>query len=160
MTLIVHTTARCRNPPRVLFALEEAQLAYGVSVHEDGWFERTHGRPGPMLEDGPLRLLEVNAILRHLARAHAPRLWPADRAAESDAWMDFALSTFRPALLDVVQAAKSPAPADLQQAVASPAGAKLMDALRLVDAALASEWLAGDFGLADIALSSVAMLPL
>ena len=83
MTLIVHTTARCRNTPRLLFGLEEARLAYGLTVRDDGWFESTHGRPGPKLEDGPLRLLEVNAILRHVARGHASRLWPADRAAES-----------------------------------------------------------------------------
>jgi GST-like protein len=87
--MIIRSTRNCPNTPRALFALEEVGVPYEVAVESDGWFTANVGCPGPILEDGALRVIEINAVLRHLGRAH-PQLMPADLAgqAEMDRWLE------------------------------------------------------------------------
>lgn len=148
-TLIVSTTRSCRNTPRVLFALEEAGAPYEVHVKRDGWFEGEHGRAGPMLEEGALRLFEVNAILRYVARTRGA-LWPADPAGRAmvDMWMDFSLATLRPALLHVIRQPD----ADTRRGLAAVLG--------FLDRALGERpWLLGEPTIADLAYATLNRLP-
>lgn len=87
--MIVRSTRNCTNTPRLLFALEEAGVAYESAVADDGYFTKTYGVPGPALEDAELVLVEIGALLRHAGRAYGP--WPASLAdqAQADRWIDF-----------------------------------------------------------------------
>lgn len=88
----LRSTAGCVNTPRVLFVLEELGVPYQVEVVPDGTFTAIYGIPGPELIEDEGRLVEVGALVRHLARRHgAGTLWPADLhgQAEVDRWLDF-----------------------------------------------------------------------
>jgi len=86
--VIVRSTRNCPNTPRALCALEELGIAYDTAVEGDGWFLEHVGCAGPTLEDGALVVVEINAILRHLGRAHG--LMPEGLAAlaEMDRWLE------------------------------------------------------------------------
>lgn len=142
---MLHSTDGCRATARVQVALAATSTRCPVVHHPDGWFVATFGRTGPMLEDGALRVFEVNAILRHLARTRGA-LWPRDPAAVAvaDQWMDFALTAVRPAL----------------PRIAAGELAALAGPLAVLDAALADRaWLAGEPTVADVAFLHLADLP-
>ena len=86
--MLIRSTRNCPNTPRALFALEELGVPYEVAVEDDGWFTANVGCPGPILEDGALRVIEINAVLRHIGRTYG--LQPADPAglAEMDRWLE------------------------------------------------------------------------
>ncbi len=88
----LRSTRGCVNTPRILMALEEMGVGYRVEVVPDGTFSTRHGIPGPELLEGKHVLVEVGAILRHVARRYgAGTLWPADLIgqAQVDRWLDF-----------------------------------------------------------------------
>jgi glutathione S-transferase len=92
----IHSTHNCVNTPAVLFALEEAGASYTTAKVPDGWFFARFGIPGPgyeeSVDDDRWMLVETGAILRHVARAHAPgSLWPSAirGQAEADRWLEF-----------------------------------------------------------------------
>lgn len=99
--LRVRSTRNCTNAPRVRFALEEAGVAYQIASADDGWFTATYGIPGPTLEvDDGFVIIELGAILRHVARAHgAGTLMPADLHGQAsvDRWLDFQHRRISPA---------------------------------------------------------------
>jgi glutathione S-transferase len=141
----IHSTANCVNTPAVLFALEEAGAIYSTVTVEDGWFSARFGIPGPGYEesagDEKWMLVEVSAILRHVARAHAPgSLWPSEirRQAEVDRWVDFLTRRIGRAA-ESMQSTGDPAP--------------LLALLRHLEAQIAahsSGWLVGEFSIADV----------
>lgn len=148
--LTVFSTRRCRNTPRVVFALEEVGATYEGVVRDDGAFEREHGRPGPMLRDGDLALFEVNAILRHLARTRGGALWPSEptRRAEVDAWMDYSIVALRPALLAIMARGDAEARVGLREVLAK------------LDRALGGrDWLVGGRTIADLTYATLIRLP-
>jgi 4-cresol dehydrogenase (hydroxylating) len=85
--LVLETTARCLRTPIIRFGLEEAGLAYRVEVRPDGHFTEQLGTLGPLLRDGPVEVLEVEAILRHVGRM-GPALLPSKEGLpEMDRWL-------------------------------------------------------------------------
>jgi glutathione S-transferase len=145
----IETTADCNATPRVAFLMEELELRFERVVRPNGYFAETFGVPGPLFVDGDFTLLEANAIMRHLTRAHGrERLMPADLAlqAQVDRWIDFPIVRFAPAVMRGDKDAVG-------------------GYLRLLDKALEGrEWICGPFSTADCALSSLllfkARLPL
>jgi len=94
MPTIIRSTRTCPNTPCVLFALEEVGQPYERAVVEDGWFTERFGVPGPALEEAGLVVVELGAVLRHIARAYGGgTLLPAGLwgLAEMDRWLDFLL---------------------------------------------------------------------
>lgn len=92
MTVTLRSTTNCVNTPRILYALEEMGVAYEIETVPDGTFSARYGIPGPELVDGDHVLVEVSALVRHVARRFgAGTLWPAGvfEQAEVDRWLDF-----------------------------------------------------------------------
>lgn len=90
--LRVRSTRNCKYTPRVLFALEEAGMAYETVLADDGWFTGAYGIPGPAIEEEGFSVVELGAILRHIGRAYGPgTLMPADLKGQAgvDRWLDF-----------------------------------------------------------------------
>ncbi len=88
----LRSTTGCVNTPRILFALEEMGVPYRIDLVPDGTFTAAHGIPGPELVEDDFIVIEVGAILRHVARRHGTgTLWPPDLRgqAEVDRWLDF-----------------------------------------------------------------------
>lgn len=91
MSLTLETTRSCRRAPLVLFLLEELATPYDLVWREDGHFLAHHGTLGPLLRDGDSVVLELDTLLRHLARTRSTGdLMPLDPAglAEVDRWME------------------------------------------------------------------------
>jgi glutathione S-transferase len=91
MSLVIETTRTCMRTPLILFVAEEIGASCEVVLREPGYFVEVHHTMGPMLHDGDFALLELDAILRHLARAHGrDLLMPADpkELATVDRWME------------------------------------------------------------------------
>jgi glutathione S-transferase len=89
--IVLETTARCVRVPIVLFALEEAGLEYRIETRPSGWFLERHLTAGPRVIDGEIEVLELDAILRHLARTSRNQdLFSSDprELAEIDRWME------------------------------------------------------------------------
>lgn len=113
----------------------------------------------PTLVEGDFALWESNAILRYLADAYAPHLWPEGlRArAQADKWMDWQF-TFadaqRDGFLQMVRVAEDQRdPAQIERTMTETN--KLM---RIMDDALAGQaFLTGEaFGIADIPMGAYA----
>lgn len=111
----------------------------------------------PTLVEDDFSLWESNAILRYLADAHAPHLWPEGLRARAlaDKWMDWQF-TFadaqRDGFLQMVRVAEADRdPAKIERTIAETN--KLM---RIMEDALASQpFLTGDaFGIADIPMGA------
>ena len=143
MTAVIHlrSTTNCPNTPRVLVALEDTSTPYAITPVPDGTFTARYGIPGPELTDGDLVVVEIGAVIRHVARAYgAGTLWPADLRgqAEVDRWYE------------------------LMRRLSAAAGAGADAArplLERLDAQLAgNDWLVGPFTMADCAF--VAALPM
>lgn len=134
----IRSTTNCPNTPRVLVALEECGAPYDIAPVPDGTFSALYGIPGPDLTDGDLVVVELGAVIRHVARAYgAGTLWPTDLRgqAEVDRWYE---------LIRRVTAA-----------AADNAAGPLLERL---DTQLADrDWLCGDFTMADCGF--VAFLP-
>jgi glutathione S-transferase len=126
----IRSTTNCPNTPRVLVALEETGTPYDITPVPDGTFTARYGIPGPELTDGDLVVVELGALVRHVARAYgAGTLWPADLRgqAEVDRWYELIRR--------------------LSAAAADRAARPLLERL---EAQLADRhWLAGEFTMAD-----------
>lgn len=64
----VFTSTGCLRTPGLAHALEEVGASWEPVLVDEASFTAAHGRPGPLFEDGGLRLFEVGAALRHLMR--------------------------------------------------------------------------------------------
>jgi glutathione S-transferase len=150
------TTARCLRTPDVVMALEELGVPYELERVAEGYFGATFGRPGPQLLDGELSIFEPAAIIRHLARQHAP--FADGEACRADQWMDFAISQLRPALGRLGtqrRATGGGAPAT----IADETG-RVMSALSAIDGGVRDrEYLLGRFTVVDCSFCLLAMLP-
>jgi glutathione S-transferase len=110
MTLVIETTRGCMRTPLILFALEEVAAPHEIAIRDAGHFERTHHTLGPMLRDGDFVLLELDAMLRHLARSRGGgTLMPDDprETATVDRYMELQ-ATARLAAVRVLTARSSP----------------------------------------------------
>lgn len=111
----------------------------------------------PCIEDDGLVLWESNAIVRYLAAKHGG-LWPNDPAirAAGDKWMDWASTTFHPALRDAFIGLLRVAPEKRDMTAIEASVKKSAQVLAMVDAALATQpYLSGDaFAMGDIPLGS------
>lgn len=148
---------------RVRWALEEAGLLYrmeSTSFHERGAGHFKHQPFGqvPWLKDGELSIFESGAILLHLGE-RSPKLMPTDPKGRSDViqWLFAALNSVEMAALPDIIFRFSGDTGD------SPARKAfdgfLQKRLQHMQVVLAErEWLAGDFSIADIAMSDVLRL--
>lgn len=136
LVLQLRSTVNCVNTPRILYALEEMELPYRIDTVPDGTFSARYGIPGPELLDDGHTLVEVSAIIRHVARRFGTgTLWPDDvfAQAEVDRWLDF----------QAVRLARSVAARDLDTMI------RLLDAFERHIATRA--WVLGErFTIADI----------
>ncbi len=149
------------NVQKVLFGLEEMQLAYqredygrqfgNTATAEYAALNPT--RKVPTLIDGDLAIWESNTILRYLAARSGSALYPADPAGRSrvERWMDWLLASLNPPYLAGFRDAKKPE-AERGASTAQDLAAELS----LLDGALSQEWIAGPaFSLADVALGPI-----
>ena len=151
------TTARCMRTPDVVMALEELGVAYAVERVSDGFFSSMFGRMGPQLLDGELGVFEPAAIIRHLARQHAPL--SGEDACRADEWMDLAISQLRPAVGRL--GAQRRAPGGGVPATIADETDRLTSALTVIDRGLRDrEFLLGRFTIVDCAFTMLAMLPM
>lgn len=95
--LVIWGRINSHNVKKVVWGAIECGLAYdrremgGAFGYTPDYLAKNPNRLVPMIEDGEVAVWESNAILRYLAAAHAPALWPADPAARAmgDQWMDW-----------------------------------------------------------------------
>ena len=136
----LRSTRNCVNTPRILVGLEATGTPYEIEGVPDGTFTAAYGIPGPELRDGDLVVVEVGAVMRHVARAYgAGTLWPEGLAAQAevDRWYE------------LVRRISGALGAD---------GTGARPLLERLDARLAGrDWLVGGFTMADCAY--VALLP-
>ena len=111
----------------------------------------------PTLVEDDFSLWESNAILRYLADAHAPHLWPERLRARAlaDKWMDWQF-TFADAQRDGFLQMVRVAEADRDAAKIERTIAETNKLMRIMEDALASQpFLTGDaFGIADIPMGA------
>ena len=151
---------------KVMWALAECDIAHeridagGKYGHTDtGEFGAMNPlRRVPVWQEDGLTLWESHAILRHLARGPAAKLWPQARAEQAlaDQWIEFTTTTLLPPLIGVFfQTVRLPMAERSAKALSKHLGA-LDAALDVLDARLEdSHWLAGPrFSIADIAAGS------
>jgi glutathione S-transferase len=136
----VQTTQGCRLTIRLLVALEEAGVAYQLETMPDGHFRGRYGVPGPALVEDGYVVVEPNAVLRHVGRAHGGMPSDLRGQAEVDRWLE------------------------LQSRVARALGDRDADRLQgllgVLDAHLAERaWLVGDFTVADSGMAAMAQVP-
>jgi glutathione S-transferase len=140
--IVLRSTRNCSNTPRVRFALDECDEPYRTEEIEDGVISARYGVPGPLLEDGELAVVEIGAILRHVARAYGGgRLLPKGLAqlAEMDRWIDF-------------QGRR------IARALGNPP--ELARLLAVLEQRLdGRDWILGDFTITDCAYLSLALAP-
>lgn len=149
------------NVQKVLFGLEEMQLAYqredyGRQFGNTGTAEYAALNPTrkvPTLIDGDVAIWESNTILRYLASKAATPLYPSDLAARSrvERWMDWLLASLNPAYLAGFRDAKKPE-AERGASTARDLAAELA----ILEGALTHDWIAGPaMSLADLALGPI-----
>src|SRR6478736_2002223 len=148
---------------RVRWALEEAGLPYrveGTSFKDRRPDHLAHQPFGqvPWLTDGDLSIFESGAILLHLGEKSA-KLMPTDPAGRSATieWLFAALNSVEMATLPWALLKFGGEPDD------TPAGKRFGDFIklrldRMEDVLGKSEWLAGTFSIADIAMSDALRL--
>lgn len=145
---------------RVIWALEEAGLAYDVAEVEDrsaaAYRRKQPFGMVPAFEADGLELFESGAIV-HLIAEESEALMPADRAgrARTLTWMFAALNTVEPPiwelfLLDIQHKDEAWAPARRPGAVDVVRGRLAMLAAALGD----RDYLTGGFGAADILMAT------
>ena len=151
------------NSARAVFGLNEIGVAYDARLVDTTKAENKSAdylaiNPMgkiPALRDGELSLWESNAINFHAAEKHAPRLLGTNRAAVLR-WLFFQSAHVSPACIPIFRFTNAQVKAfwktggDAQAAAA--AEKELPRYLAVLEAALQkSDWLEGDFSLADIA---------
>ncbi len=153
------------NVKKVVWAAEEIGIDYvrhdvgGKFGMDEAYLALNPNALIPTIEDNGLVLWESNAILRYLAHAHAPQLWPADprERAAADKWMDWQFG-FADAQRDVfLMLVRQPVERHDPAVIAkgSEATARMM---AMLDVLLARQpWITGDsFGIADIPMGTYA----
>jgi glutathione S-transferase len=151
---------------RVRWALEEAGLPYSVRALEfqeaatPAYRQRQPFSQIPVLQDDGLTLFETGAILLHLGQ-RSPALMPldVDARAKVTMWMFAALNSVEPYVGNLVSLVVFSA--DEPWAAGARPGAEAMVLKRLRDLEDwldGREWLAGDFSVADILMTSVLRL--
>lgn len=170
----LYTFLHSPNPLKVRLALlelgvrfEPVEINLFKGEHRGEAYRRVnaHGKV-PVLEDGPLKLRESNAILAYLGRRAPSSLWPVELAAEARAmqWLFFESAHLQPHAgtvwwTDIVSPAIGRPGAS--EPVIADAVTELERSLNLLEQELAERaWLLGDaFSLADIAVGvALAML--
>ena len=151
---------------RVRWALEEAGLPYSLRLlgFEDAatpaYRREQPFSQIPVLQDGGLTLFETGAILLHLGE-RCPALMPADPDARARVtmWMLAALNSVEPYLANLVSLVVFSG-GEPWAAGARPAAEAMVDKrLRDLDDWLdGREWLAEDFSVADILMTTVLRL--
>lgn len=155
------------NVQKVMWALAEAGVPherrdaggrYGVNDTEE-FAKMNPNRRVPVWEEDGLALWESHAILRHLARTHAPELLPGTpwEQAVADQWTEFVSTTLEPPFIGVFfQTVRLPlekrSAAGLERHLSA-----LDAALDILDARLREvDWLGGGaFSIADIAAGAL-----
>lgn len=159
--LVVHATRDCGQTPRIVFAFEELGVDWRIEWHDAGYFLRSLGSPGPMLEDGDLRLFYSGVIIRHAARAHGSgRLLGStpSELATVEQWMEFYLIGFRSAIMALAEQRGRPADGK-DHAVIERETAILRKSLGRLETQIApAGYLAGDFSAADVVYTALTML--
>jgi glutathione S-transferase len=151
---------------RVRWALEEAGLPYSVRALEfqeaatPAYRQEQPFSQIPVLQDDGLTLFETGAILLHLGQ-RSPALMPldVDARAKVTMWMFAALNSVEPYVGNLVSLVVFSA--DEPWAAGARPGAEAMVLKRLRDLEDwldGREWLAGDFSVADILMTSVLRL--
>ena len=147
------------NVKKVVWAAEEAGLKWqrhdigGSFGYTSEYLAMNPNRLVPTIDDAGFVLWESNAILRYVADAHAPALWPANpqARASADRWMDWQFAyadAQRDAFLQCVRVA----PGQRDTAVICRSAEASAAMMRILEAELARRpWLTGEaFGIADI----------
>ncbi|MBX3275593.1 MAG: FAD-binding protein [Sandaracinaceae bacterium] len=151
MTVILETTAACRRTPLVLFLLEELATPFEVVVRDEGYFTTHHHALGPLVRDGDDVVIELDAVLRFLARRFgAGTLMPADPTgcAAVDRFMEVQ-SSLRGAAVRLVR----------EGSASTDALALVRRSLEALEAALAGrDYLLGELTVADIPAVMLAQL--
>jgi glutathione S-transferase len=160
--LLIETTRGCGRTPSLLVLLEELAAPYEVQVRPDGYFLSTYGRPGPRLVDAEVTLFEVSAMLRYCALTRAGGRWmprsPA-QLARLDAWLEIA-GFLGLCVVGLMREEREQGAARRPERIREER-AKIASILQGVEFGLDDsdgDWLLGEFGLADCALSSLPRL--
>ena len=126
---------------KVRFATGDTRTSAFLGINPNGHI--------PVLQDGSLRLFESLAINLHIARCHAPHLWPEGSESELMQWTAWALAELE-------------GPHDAANRTGSVIDAQQLDcALQALAAGLdGREWLLGErFTVADLNTAAVLMRP-
>jgi glutathione S-transferase len=147
---------------RPRWACEEAGLPYRErlisAIERPDWYfaEQPWGQV-PVIRDGDIRVFESGATLLHIAEKTG-QLLPAGGQARADAlsWLLAAFNSVEPRLLQWVDVTLFSAREDWaklrQPSLEEAIGKRLEPVARIV---AEREWLAGEFSIADIAMSTV-----
>ena len=153
------------NVQKVLWCCEEMALGYqridaggAFGVVNTPQYRRLNPNGlVPTIDDAGFVLWESNAIVRYLAAKHsAGHLWPEDLCARADAdrWLDWANTTFWPAMRPLFLGLIRTAPDERDPQALEQSRLNTADALRILDAHLAARaYVAGPaLTMGDIAL--------
>ena len=157
--LVVETTRGCGQTPHLLVLLEELGAPYELLLRPAGHFLATYARPGPRLVDGNLTLFGLATMLRHCARTRAEgRLLPRSlhELARVDASLELA-GHLGLTVLALEREEREPAETRRPARIGEER-AKISAMIQLLERTLDDsdgDWLLGDFGLADCALTSL-----
>jgi glutathione S-transferase len=151
---------------RVRWALEEAGLPYTLRALEfqeaatPAYRQEQPFSQIPVLQDGGLTLFETGAILLHLGE-RSPALMPADadQRARVTMWMFAALNSVEPYVGNLVSLVVFSADEPWAPGARPSTEAMVLKRLRdLEDWLDGRDWLAGDFSVADILMTTVLRL--
>ncbi|MCP2041299.1 glutathione S-transferase [Neisseria sp. HSC-16F19] len=146
---------------RIRWALEEAGLPYRVVSVPPGNRDYRAQQPFgqvPLLQDGSVRLFESGAILLHVG-GKSPQLLPQAEQARADAvsWLFAALNTVETVTYRLfrLQRKREPETSRWHKDVQATLNKRLTQLEQVLQK---SEWLAGTFSIADIAMADVLRL--
>lgn len=148
---------------RIRWALEEMGEKYEthlLNAYEPRGQDYVDWQPFdqvPALRDGNVEMFESGAILMYLAQKHG-KLLPQDERAHWQAvsWLFAALNSVEPALNQITTAAVFHGEADWSDGAVDAMKPFAQQRLkRVADALGEKDWLAGEFSIADIAMSTL-----